>query len=552
MARRLFIAALPLLYCGPALAQSFPKPPDVPAYSAVTPVYKTDGTQNVSIDPTVTPPPYYSTMPANIPIPSNTGRLGEDGPYASNNTTNPYCLSTAFGGPSGCPENKFRTIVDFSHMLPDDPVRNFGQPGTSHLHCFFGNSSTNAYSTYVTLRQHALNSTAAGTDANATGYWFPCFVKLNPFGDGKNYAIASDREVVYYTENPSTTLPKTDIARGTRYVTGFDMDSTTPSFGSGVVGGQFSWLQTILDSANAAQGRTRYALTNPGGALYNSPNFSCTGATPVTVKVIKNADGSDPYAGTCNGAQFIGSISGTTLTVTSVQAGTITAGESLLSNGTKGNITAQLTGATGGVGTYSVDTSQTVASQSIDASQDYYVEIGADFCWDGVNPWSPGGYKNVIPPIWDNDFGKFVCPINYYRIPALVVQFHFTQYGWADRQTWDLASDISYRTSRGLTTAQVPPGTTFHTDWMFGWDDNVMQQWEHNCIGTMNNTGHQCDTSQINSHQYLIGGNAHEPGVTRNPQVDISGLAHVNATDPGYMLIPPAWSGSVTGMHMHH
>ena len=72
----------------------------------------------------------------------------------------------------------------------------------------------------------------------------------------------------------------------------------------------------------------------------------------------------DTYSDTA----FIGSISGATLTVTSVSLGAIAAGAQLLGNNLAGNtvVTALGTGA-GGIGTYTVSPSQAVASQVIAA-----------------------------------------------------------------------------------------------------------------------------------------------------------------------------------------
>lgn len=63
-------------------------------------------------------------------------------------------------------------------------------------------------------------------------------------------------------------------------------------------------------------------------------------------------------------ALFTGSVSGTTLTVTAVTKGTIGANQSLFGLGVTNEtvITGQLTGTTGGVGTYSINLSQTVTS----------------------------------------------------------------------------------------------------------------------------------------------------------------------------------------------
>lgn len=458
------------LVASPALA-SFPQPPDVPAYVAVAPLYKTDGTANTTIDPAVTPPSYVE--PANIPIPSNAGRISGGHAYGPGS---PYCTIIADGGT--CSETKFRTSIGCGYILPDDQVRNYALPGTSHLHMFCGAGSANAFSTYKTLRQHALDSRAAGSDANDTAYWRPATVVLNPYGDGKNYAIKDNFWTVYYVGKRSQ--KPTHYPVGLRFVTGFDMDSLTPAT-------QFAWLQTILDAANTASGFTRYTLKNPGTGRYeNQGVYNCTGATPSEASTYVNADGSDPFNGTCaSGATF-------------------------------------------------------------------WISIDGAKCWDGKNPWSPGGYKHLIPGVYDSTVSAFICPYNYYATPALRLEIFETQYGWTDRQRWVLSSDIAYRAAHSLTAAQVPAGTTLHMDWGDGWDHVIFNLAQQNCAGTDGVPGHECNSSVISSTSYLLGGNSGEAGVVRVPQVDFSTIAHVNETDPGWLLIPPAWSGALTNMHMHN
>jgi hypothetical protein len=134
---------------------------------------------------------------------------------------------------------------------------------------------------------------------------------------------------------------------------------------------------------------------------------------------------------------------------------------------------------------------------------DFYMRIDGAQCYDGTNLWSDGGYKHLIPTIWDGDAAKFVCPTNYYMLPQLTLEFHFTQTGWADYRRWVLSSDLAYRAAHGLTATQVPAGITFHTDWMDGWDQAVRNLWEQNCIGAMHHTPHECNSSQISSTQRL-------------------------------------------------
>lgn len=79
---------------------------------------------------------------------------------------------------------------------------------------------------------------------------------------------------------------------------------------------------------------------------------------------------------------FTGSISGTTLTVTSVTSGTLTQGMGLVGTNVSGGtlLGAQLTGTAGGVGTYAVNTSQTAASASINGYliNKYQQTVGID------------------------------------------------------------------------------------------------------------------------------------------------------------------------------
>ena len=101
-----------------------------------------------------------------------------------------------------------------------------------------------------------------------------------------------------------------------------------------------------------------------------------------------------PMAAGYGNAVFTGSISGTTLTVTSIVAGALSIGSTITGTGVPSNtkITANGTG-TGGIGTYTVNTTSTVASESMSGIPPQscgtliYHEDGVD---DGsTNPPSP-------------------------------------------------------------------------------------------------------------------------------------------------------------------
>jgi Domain of unknown function (DUF1996) len=59
----------------------------------------------------------------------------------------------------------------FSHRNHDDPIAYPKQRGRSHDHTFFGNRSTNAYSTPASLRAHG--RTTCGQSADTAAYWAP-------------------------------------------------------------------------------------------------------------------------------------------------------------------------------------------------------------------------------------------------------------------------------------------------------------------------------------------------------------------------------------------
>ena len=68
----------------------------------------------------------------------------------------------------------FATLCRFSHEAQDDPIVYPGQAGKSHLHTFFGNTTTNAASTYESLRA---GGTTCRTSEDASGYWVPALFR---------------------------------------------------------------------------------------------------------------------------------------------------------------------------------------------------------------------------------------------------------------------------------------------------------------------------------------------------------------------------------------
>lgn len=441
-----------------ASAQTFPKPPDVPDYVPVSATYEAGTTLNTVGDGSNawggTAPYVASGMPADIPTTEYpTGWIVS--------TAISQCLTDN----AGCPEAKMRTQVGLSHILYDDPIRNYGLPGTSHCHEFFGNRGTNAFSTYASQRTRR-GSNAGGGPYNATGYWLPCPVLTNPFADGKNYAVKIDNVIVYYTENPGIPGHQklSRIPRGLRYILGVNMDDPDNTI-----------VQAEVAAANAQPGTAgRYSYQGNG---FNG--WVCA-ASGQKVKYLKNTDGTDPFSPTCAAGP-----------------------------------------------------------------QNFYVEFVGPSCWDGTNPWSPGGYKHMRYPVYDNVAGARVCPKGWWRLPEFQGKAYFTLGGWPNYGNVRLASDDAAATAAGHAMRN---GESFHTDWFGGWDDTTFMAWQNYCSGIQGQTAHQCDYSTISATQRLIT-DSPAPDGSRNPQVNVNQSYGVSSASAMFLLPSQSNGPATIGQH---
>lgn len=103
----------------------------------------------------------------------------------------------------------------FSHRAPDDPIVFPGQPGASHQHTFVGNRSTNAFSTFATLRS---GGTTCLRQDDTAAYWAPALYRgaepVLPLG-----------ATIYYRR--ATLAPVSTFPNGLRMVAG-DATATSP------------------------------------------------------------------------------------------------------------------------------------------------------------------------------------------------------------------------------------------------------------------------------------------------------------------------------------
>ncbi len=67
-------------------------------------------------------------------------------------------------------DGQFLAVCPFSHDAPDDPIVHRGMPGMSHLHEFFGNTTTDAASAFTSL---VGTSSTCSDDGDRSAYWVP-------------------------------------------------------------------------------------------------------------------------------------------------------------------------------------------------------------------------------------------------------------------------------------------------------------------------------------------------------------------------------------------
>ncbi|MDO0929424.1 DUF1996 domain-containing protein [Streptomyces sp. TG1A-8] len=128
--------------------------------------------------------------------------------------------------PAAVPSNavrvpEFNATCTYDHSKPDDPIVSPGLPGASHMHSFFGNKSTDAFTTLQSLSAGAGTSCTPAKDLSA--YWIPTLYE-------QGRAVEPDGVIVYYGSrlvDPTATVP---FPRGFRMIAGdAKLQASTPA-----------------------------------------------------------------------------------------------------------------------------------------------------------------------------------------------------------------------------------------------------------------------------------------------------------------------------------
>lgn len=114
-------------------------------------------------------------------------------------------------GPTPVRAASVKIECDASHAAPDDPIVFPGQAGAAHMHEFFGNTSTNASSTYASMIGKPTTCPFAG---DAAGYWVPGLY------NSAHQRIPARRMTVYYRDRPQESRAVTPFPPDFRMIAG--------------------------------------------------------------------------------------------------------------------------------------------------------------------------------------------------------------------------------------------------------------------------------------------------------------------------------------------
>ncbi len=115
--------------------------------------------------------------------------------------------------PDAGQDGSVRVVCHASHFGFDDPIVFPGEVGGSHLHMFFGNTLTDANSTYNSLASSG-DGTCQGGPLNRTAYWVPTL------HDGDDLVRVPQYSLIYYKSGPLHGQEIQEFPEGLRMITG--------------------------------------------------------------------------------------------------------------------------------------------------------------------------------------------------------------------------------------------------------------------------------------------------------------------------------------------
>lgn len=417
-------------------------------------------------------------------------------------------------------ERKFRITCDVSTAQRIDTIMFYGQKNAGHRHQGFGKFNWNPLSHYGLARGDP-KSSCSGGPLNSTIYWEPEMLRQLPNG-----AIAGMKPRImsnYYIGGLlSDTQQLTWLRRNFRFIVGAnpmnfnDTAMRTMYANAGLVypgtdetPAGFSGIQCYRGSDGAAVivSRTASRMLLPG-------NNNQTVRQEYYARHMVAEDGSDPWGGQCTGS---------------------------------------------------------------DAQPGYFIfNLSAPQCWDGHNFGSPDGRSHYVHGASNINGGiAWRCPTvvvngvrqSFVQVPALQVKTEIVHTGFntgsAPYNSFFLFSDrMNPANTPGDPTSLDPcrqtgpyfcPGSTFHADWWFAWDEDTVNTWQRQCLGISvrgvapTQGPAECGDSTIAQTEGMAYGTAPEPGLSCTSILQCS---IANPGQPGFYNPLPLGS-SVPGAVNH-
>lgn len=204
-----------------------------------------------------------------------------------------FCVLVCLSG-SVRAGNEFNAKCTYSHTLPDDAIVHPGQPGQAMMHDFFGNTKTDAYSTYDSLKGNTV--TTCDVSADRSAYWVPVLKRTSGIvvPDFQKTYYRNDQPVVtvqpippgleMLAGNHMGTAPNPHInflCRGGSYTTVAPTNCPVVTDSSGT----YSQLDISVHFPDCWDGKTPAPNLMSGidNMAYRNKNGSCPSAFPVKI-----------------------------------------------------------------------------------------------------------------------------------------------------------------------------------------------------------------------------------------------------------------------------
>ena len=129
---------------------------------------------------------------------STTSKTSTTSSTTSSTTTPSGTMPTPTGVVYADHVAQWNVLCTADHYAKDDPIVFPGSPGASHMHTFYANRSTNAYTTLASLSASSPSSCGRGMGtSDLSAYWVPSLMKKNADGTTSVYQ-GEQTNVVYY------------------------------------------------------------------------------------------------------------------------------------------------------------------------------------------------------------------------------------------------------------------------------------------------------------------------------------------------------------------